>query len=189
MSMAQGFAQGFGMMNQYMQHQDAKERQAALDAENNRRYQEGVDWRDKIYNDTQTRLNKQDTINDENRTLSQAQLGLTPDMTPEQKAGYLQNMHQASLVKAEEDRMLGRKKDELAMQATRANIAKTSLDTRAAKLDLDDKQFQRALSKLYIGAGSDEDVLALGDYGRGLAKRSNEFNTLHRIFPIKCRCR
>ena len=182
MSMAQGFAQGFGMMNQYMTQKSEQERQAALDAENNRRYQEGIDWRNKTYNDTLERQKKQDDEAAENRTLTQAQLGLTPDMTPEQKAGYLQNMHAVKLQQDAEDRQWARKKDELSMQATRANIAKTALDTRAAKLDLEDKQFQRSLTKLYMGAGSDDDVLALGDYGRGLAKRSNEFNAFAQQF-------
>lgn len=182
MSMAQGFAQGFGMMNQYMAQKSEQERQAALDAENNRRYQEGIEWRNKTYTDQQTRQQKQDEEAAENRTLTQAQLGLTPDMTPEQKAGYLQNMHAVKLQQDAEDRQWAKKKDELSMQATRANIAKTALDTRAAKLDLEDKQFQRSLTKLYMGAGSDDDVLALGDYGRGLAKRSNEFNAFAQQF-------
>lgn len=182
MSMAQGFAQGFGMMNQYMAQKSEQERQAALDAENNRRYQEGIEWRNKIYTDQQTRQQKQDGEAAENRMLTQAQLGLTPDMTPEQKAGYLQNMHAVKLQQDAEDRQWTKQKDELSMQATRANIAKTALDTRAAKLDLEDKQFQRSLTKLYMGVGSDDDVLALGDYGRGLAKRSNEFNAFAQQF-------
>jgi hypothetical protein len=180
--MAQGFAQGFGMMNNFMQQQDAKERQAAADAENTRRYNESIDWRNKQNDHALEREQKQDELANESLLLSQAQLGLDPNMTQDQKAGVLMNQRAVALQQAEEDRQWGRKKDELQMQATRAQIANSSLDHRIKSINLEQGITQSALNNLYSGIGSEKDVIALGEYGRGLVKRDHEFTQFAQQF-------
>jgi hypothetical protein len=151
MSMAQGFAQGFGMMNNFMQQQYEKERQAAADAENNRRYEEGVARQDRQWQHSLEREQRQDAITDENRMIDYAAKGLTPDMTPEQKQGVMMNQRAIALQQAEEDRQWGRKKDELSMQRDRSAMALDAIKRDAALTQLDNEKVQAGLQAAMIG--------------------------------------
>lgn len=151
MSMAQGFAQGFGMMNNFMQQQDTKERQAALDAENNRRYNESIDWRNKQAERQIQRETRQDNLEDERRMLDYASKGITADMTPEQKQGVMMNQRAITLQQAEEDRQWGRKKDELSMQRDRSAMALDAIKRDAALIQLDNEKVQAGLQAALIG--------------------------------------
>lgn len=151
MSMAQGFAQGFGMMNNFMQQQYDKERQEAIDAENTRRYNESIDWRNKQAERQIQREMRQDGIEDERRILDYASKGITSDMTPEQKQGVILNQRAIALQQAEEDRQWGRKKDELSMQRDRSAMAFDAIRRDAALVQLNDANIQAGLSAALIG--------------------------------------
>jgi hypothetical protein len=149
--MAQGFAQGFGMMNNFMQQQDAKEERVAQAAENNRRYDESIDWRNKQAERQIQRETRQDGLEDERRMLDYASKGITADMTPEQKQGVMMNLRAVALQQAEEDRQWGRKKDELSMQRDRSAMALDAIKRDAALIQLDNEKVQAGLQAALIG--------------------------------------
>jgi hypothetical protein len=180
--MANGFVQGFGMMNNFMQQQDAKERQAAADAENTRRYNESLSRQDRQWQHSLEREQKQDAIADENRRLDFASKGITGDMTPEQREGVMLNQRAITLQQAEEDRQWGREKDKLQMQATKAQINNYWLDAKAKNREFKQQDEQDAFQK-FIAYG---DFNALNQHQQGfitgLVKRKPEFDIVQNRF-------
>lgn len=177
MSMAQGFAQGFGMMNNFMQQQDTKERQAALDAENNRRYNESIDWRNKQWDHQLGREQKQDAITDENRMLDYAAKGITADMTPEQKQAVMMNQRAIALQQAEEDRQWGRQKDRLSMSLDSARIRTERIKQDSALAELTNANHQRGLQAALIGDDETAKKYLPPTLLSAWAKRADDANT------------
>ncbi len=194
MSMAQGFAQGFGMMNNFMQQQDAKEQQAAQAAENNRRYNEGVDWRNKTHDEQAQQLVRQNNIADENRTLTQAQLGLTPNMTMDEKSATLAEQKRIADSNANENRLLDNKAKTAQIASTYSGMKTQQLNQDILKNQLTDYHVQAGFNNLLSGGTvTPEQEQAfkqrLPDFIPAIAKRSdgiglyaNQFQELEQGF-------
>ncbi len=174
MSMAQGFAQGFGMMNNFMQQQDAKEQQAAQTTENNRRYQESIDWRNTTHAEQKKEQEESSKIAAEDRLINNGLKGVmisNTSMTAEQQANMRYEQEQQAKARA-----LAIKESNAAAyyNATNARANKTMLDSRIAGYNFNNTQAQDGFKNLLAY----NDASGLNDpqreYLRGLKKREPE---------------
>jgi hypothetical protein len=193
MSMAQGFAQGFGMMNNFMQQQDAKERQAATEAENARRYDESISYRNN--RDTVADTRYEDTKAEQAR-LKNVELGLKGFKIGEGAAPLEeQALGLYAQQKAKEDELfkLEKQKTTASIAASKASTANTWLDMRAKSYKFDNEQVQDSLARIAGGYGNNDDLAKLNKSMPGLVegytkrapmfdKVAQDFNGLNTAF-------
>lgn len=177
MSMAQGFAQGFGMMNQYMTQKSAEERQAALDAENNRRYQEGIDYRTNRDTIADARYNDQKAEQDKYKKIELGLKGfnLADGAEPlEMQAGSL---YQKQELAEKERNELERRKAEADIGYKKAQTGKAYLEAQSAKLKLSDDTIQAGMRAAMMGDYEGAQKMLPPDLIKNWAKRSPAVDT------------
>ena len=156
MSFTQGFAQGYGLVDNTLARQRAEERQAMLDERGESRYQEGLTREDSRYKDEQN---------------WRAQGIAIQQKADNQKQSNWEEDHK--LAKTSGDRNYALQK-----QAADQSYELNTLKIKKTRTDLADSAVKKAFSKVYAGVHDENDIALLNksapDYMKGLVKYGDD---------------